>query len=397
MLNEETKEITEEQEGVFKQYPVKLAWGITIHKSQGLTFEHAIIDARSAFAHGQAYVALSRCKTLEGMVLSSPLSVNAIINDTIIDDYNQYIETHTPNEELLHAMQQTYFLNLVSELFDFSPIARSFNEQARLIDEHFYKLFPQLLAEYKKQIQIFTTEIVDVSYRFHKQYERLVTHSTDYNTNNDLQIRIIKGAAYFEQKLRPFHKLAEATNLPTDNKELRKKTNNTLEEFLNTLTQKLSLLQYVEDNGFHASDYLRKKAYILLSETDNKNSSGTTAHDRKERTPRERVSRERKRIEVPNDILHPELYRKITEWRGTKAKETGMPAYVIIQQKALLGMVNLLPNDAESLEAVPYFGRKGVENYGLELLGIIRNYMKEQNLQRPEIRTVFVPRENKKK
>ena len=312
-------------------------------------------------------------------------------------DYNQYIETHTPNEELLHAMQQTYFLNLVSELFDFSPIARSFNEQARLIDEHFYKLFPQLLAEYKKQIQIFTTEIVDVSYRFHKQYERLVTQSTDYNTNNDLQIRIIKGAAYFEQKLRPFHKLAEATNLPTDNKELRKKTNNTLEEFLNTLTQKLSLLQYVEDNGFHASDYLRKKAYILLSETDNKNSSGTTAHDRKERTPRERVSRERKRIEVPNDILHPELYRKITEWRGTKAKETGMPAYVIIQQKALLGMVNLLPNDAESLEAVPYFGRKGVENYGLELLGIIRNYMKEQNLQRPEIRTVFVPRENKKK
>ena len=154
-----------------------------------------------------------------------------------------------------------------------------------------------------------TALVLDVSYRFHKQYERLVTQSTDYNTNNDLQIRIIKGAAYFEQKLRPFHKLAEATNLPTDNKELRKKTNNTLEEFLNTLTQKLSLLQYVEDNGFHASDYLRKKAYILLSETDNKNSSGTTAHDRKERTPRERVSRERKRIEVPNDILHPELYR----------------------------------------------------------------------------------------
>ena len=167
VLNEETKEITEEQEGVFKQYPVKPAWAITIHKSQGLTFEHAIIDAHSAFAHGQAYVALSRCKTLEGMVLSSPLSLHAIISDTTIDNYNQYIETHTPNEELLRAMQQTYFLNLISELFDFSRIARSFNEQVRLIDEHFYKLFPQLLAEYKKQIQIFTTKIVDVSYRFH--------------------------------------------------------------------------------------------------------------------------------------------------------------------------------------------------------------------------------------
>lgn len=396
VLNEETKEITEEQEGVFKQYPVKPAWAITIHKSQGLTFEHAIIDAHSAFAHGQAYVALSRCKTLEGMVLSSPLSLHAIISDTTIDNYNQYIETHTPNEELLRAMQQTYFLNLVSELFDFSRIARSFNEQVRLIDEHFYKLFPQLLAEYKKQIQIFTTKIVDVSYRFHKQYERLVAQYPDYDTNNSLQARIIKGAAYFEQELRPFHKLAESTHLPTDNKELRKKANNTLEEFLNALTQKLSLLQYVEESGFHVSDYLRKKAYILLSETDHENSASTTTRDRKERTPQERSSRERKKIEVPSDILHPELYRKLTEWRGAKAKETGLPAYVIIQQKALLGMVNLLPDDAESLEAVPYFGRKGVENYGLELLGIIRGYMKEQHLQRPEIRTVFVPRERKR-
>ncbi len=65
VLNEETKEITEEQEGVFKQYPVKLAWGITIHKSQGLTFEHAIIDAL-AFADAQAYVALSHAKHWKG-------------------------------------------------------------------------------------------------------------------------------------------------------------------------------------------------------------------------------------------------------------------------------------------------------------------------------------------
>lgn len=68
VLNEETKEITEEIAGVFRQYPIRLAWAITIHKSQGLTFERAIIDARNSFAHGQTYVALSRCKTLDGMV-----------------------------------------------------------------------------------------------------------------------------------------------------------------------------------------------------------------------------------------------------------------------------------------------------------------------------------------
>ena len=73
-LNEKTKEIEETVEGKFMQYPLRLAWAITIHKSQGLTFEHAIIDASHSFTHGQTYVALSRCKTLEGMVLSQPLS-----------------------------------------------------------------------------------------------------------------------------------------------------------------------------------------------------------------------------------------------------------------------------------------------------------------------------------
>lgn len=389
ILNEETKEITEETEGVFKQYPVKLAWAITIHKSQGLTFEHAIIDAHSSFAHGQAYVALSRCKTLEGMVFSSPLSLQAIINDETVNNYNQYIETHVPSEEMIHTLQQTYFLNLLSELFDFSLIARSFNEQVRVIDEHFYKLFPQLLEEYKKQIQQFTLKVVDVSYRFHNQYERLVTQYPDYNTNAELQTRLIKGAEYFEKELQPFLTLAEATNLPTDNKELRKKANNTLEGFWEALTQKRDLLQYVQKSGFHVNEYLRQKAYILLSETDKGGASSSgKSKDRgtQERSPRERSARERKKIEVPSDILHPELYRKLTEWRTEKARETGMPAYVIIQQKALLGMTNLLPDDAEALEAVPYFGRKGVEKYGLELLGIIRGYMKEQSLGRPEIK-----------
>ena len=78
-LNEQTKQIEAEVQGTFKQYPLRLAWAITIHKSQGLTFEHAIIDAQAAFASGQVYVALSRCKTLEGLVLASPIGNQAII------------------------------------------------------------------------------------------------------------------------------------------------------------------------------------------------------------------------------------------------------------------------------------------------------------------------------
>src|SRR6202041_902522 len=73
-LNGETKQIVEEELGSFKQYPLRLAWAITIHKSQGLTFDKLIIDAENAFANGQVYVALSRCTTLEGLVLTSPVN-----------------------------------------------------------------------------------------------------------------------------------------------------------------------------------------------------------------------------------------------------------------------------------------------------------------------------------
>ena len=86
-MNEETHQIESTKIGSFMQYPIKPAWAITIHKSQGLTFDKAVIDAHEAFSPGQAYVALSRCRSLDGMVLSEKLSQRAIITDSIVDEY----------------------------------------------------------------------------------------------------------------------------------------------------------------------------------------------------------------------------------------------------------------------------------------------------------------------
>ncbi len=88
-LEETDKTVHSTTIGKFRQYPVRPAWAITIHKSQGLTFDRAIIDARAAFSPGQAYVALSRCRSLEGIVLSSPLRASAFMTDTTIDDFLQ--------------------------------------------------------------------------------------------------------------------------------------------------------------------------------------------------------------------------------------------------------------------------------------------------------------------
>ena len=86
-------------------------------------------------------------------------------------------------------------------------------------------------------------------------------------------------------------------------------------------------------------------------------------------------------LEVSSDILHPELYRQLIEWRNAEAAQLGLPVYTVIQQKAILGITNLLPTDKASLIRIPYFGKKGVEKYGDILLEMVRTYRKEKGME----------------
>lgn len=135
-IDADTQEISETVAGIFKQYPLKTAWAITIHKSQGLTFEKAIVDAASAFTHGQVYVALSRCKTLEGLVLGSPLRPEALINDRTVKQFTEQVEHNQPGESQLHDARREYYLQLLKELFDFTAVVRRIQYATHLFSEH---------------------------------------------------------------------------------------------------------------------------------------------------------------------------------------------------------------------------------------------------------------------
>ena len=401
VLNEETKEITEEIAGVFRQYPIRLAWAITIHKSQGLTFERAIIDARNSFAHGQTYVALSRCKTLDGMVLESPLRREAIISDSVVDNFTKAVERNKPGSKQLNDMQKAYFFDLLSDLFNFYSIEQAYKRLLRMMDEDLYRLFPKQLAEYKALEPHMKERIVEVARRFRNQYTRLINESEDYAGNQELQERVRSGAGYFRKELEPVRALFDKTNMPLDNRELRKQLNERLQTLDDALCIKESLLDTVCTSTFTVSDYLKQKAKVMLSLEEDSSTSASSSRvpgEKRERKERAASSRSGKvKVDVPTDILHPELYRALAEWRTEKTREANVPAYVIMQQKALMGIVNLLPDTPAALEAIPYFGAKGVEKYGLEILGIVRKYMKENQVERPEVKEIFISAKKHKK
>ncbi|MCR5820757.1 MAG: AAA family ATPase [Bacteroidaceae bacterium] len=192
-----TGEIREDVIGLFSQIPLRLAWAITIHKSQGLTFEHAIIDAGRAFSHGQVYVALSRCRTINGLILSSPISPSVISADPCVTRFGKEAEQRIPTEDTFAVDRNSFVLETLCSLFDFTSISLRLRSYTRFVGEYLGRNNPSYVEATATASREVDEKLYSVGLRFQGQIRRLMQLTPAYEDNRVLQERINKGIVYY--------------------------------------------------------------------------------------------------------------------------------------------------------------------------------------------------------
>ena len=350
-LDDKSGVITQEVDGTFCQYPLQPAWAVTIHKAQGLTFDRVAIDAADAFAFGQVYVALSRCRSLEGLTLTKPLTANVAFNDSSVSNF---VCSQPPFEQTAAATdeyERQYRIEKLMELFGVDDLVRL---TERLL-EHYGKLkniYPEQLSTLRSHLSVLI-DLQSVSEKFKTHLMRL-----DGQQQNE---RALKGAEYYLTQLALLNaNLPSLLEVEIDNKETAKNVKESGDALLESLGVKLACLRVVKEKGYSVQAVQQAKAKHLIEGKREGGKSGSKNH-----------RQDAGNLEV--DIS--EFAKLLRQWRAAKAREEGVPPYTVLQQKALHAIAANMPRTLSELKNQFGVGAKTVEKYGDEILNLVNEWL----------------------
>lgn len=348
-LNEKTHDIVENEIGSFTQIPLRLAWAVTIHKSQGLTFDKLIVDAGQAFAHGQVYVALSRCTTLEGLVLKTLIPMNALVNDFSVNHFVSQLPEKEPTQEKIDHLSHEYELETMLELIDFYGLYKDFGRVMKVMYDNSSLFNADMIQDLSQRRNQLLEQLCGVATKFEAQVRRLHHECPSCEQNQMLQERIAKGCAYFIEHLSDITEGLFDLPFKTDNKIVNQQLTDALDQFRQDLKIKQECLQVCRKQ-FSIKGYQRAKSVATL-EIDKK--------------PQDKVT-------VKDDSLKGNrLYASLMAWRDEKAEELNTDYYIIVPTKVLKEIAITQPTTPRALKSIKGMGLKRVKAYGTDILNIV--------------------------